>query len=130
MGKHHGKSGTVKTGSHDIAHVTKFSVKENVPTTDSTEMGSAAEEHLTGIPNWSAQVDCWYDPADTTGQVSMEIGDSITLSLYTDGDATGKKYLTGTATITDIAIDSDMSSTVKQSFSCKGNGLLSRSTAA
>lgn len=128
MAKHHGKGGTVKFGSNEVAHVTKFSVSETVETADSTEMGSTAQEHLVGISSWSGSLDCHYDPADTTGQASIDIGESVTLNLYTDGDASGKKYLSGTATVTQISIDSDMASVVKASFQFKGSGTLSRST--
>lgn len=130
MAVHHGKNGKVKLGSNAVASVQKFSVNQNVEAADTTVMGDTWQTHLTGIPGWSGSVECLYDPADTNGQVSLGIGDSVTLGLYTDGDATGKKYLTGTASVTSIPIETDMKGAVKVSFNFQGNGALTESTVA
>lgn len=130
MAVHHGKNGKVKLGSNAVAAVQKFSVNQNVEAADTTVMGDTWQTHLPGIPGWSGSVECLYDPADTNGQVALEIGDSVTLGLYTDGDAVGKKYLTGTATVTSIPIETDMKGAVKVSFNFQGNGALTSSTVA
>ncbi|OHV85955.1 phage tail tube protein [Ensifer sp. LCM 4579] len=130
MAVHHGKNGKAKLGSNAVASVQKFSVNQNVEAADTTVMGDTWQTHLTGIPGWSGSLECLYDPADTNGQVSLGIGDSVTLGLYTDGDATGKKYLTGTASVTSIPIEADMKGAVKISFNFQGNGALTESTVA
>ena len=130
MAVHHGKNGKVKIGSVAVASVQKFSVNQNIEVADTTTMGAAWQTHLTGIPGWSGSVECLYDPADTNGQVALAIGDSVTLGLYTDGDASGKKYLSGTASVTSIPIETDMKGAVKISFNFQGNGPLDSATVA
>ncbi|WLR92179.1 phage tail tube protein [Shinella zoogloeoides] len=128
MAVHHGKNGKVKLAANAVASVQKFSINQNVEAADTSVMGDAWQTHLTGIPGWSGSVECLYDPADTNGQVALAIGDSVTLGLYTDGDAVGKRYLTGTASITSIPIESDMKGAVKVSFNFQGNGPLDNET--
>ncbi|KQW62862.1 MULTISPECIES: hypothetical protein [unclassified Ensifer] len=128
MAVHHGKNGKVKIGSAAVAAVQKFSVNQNIEAADTTVMGSDWQTHLVGVPGWSGSVECLYDPADTNGQVTLGIGDSVTLALYTDGDASGKKYLTGTASVTSIPIETDMKGAVKISFNIQGNGPLDIAT--
>ena len=128
MTVHHGKNGKVKIGANAIGHVQKWSVNQNVEAADTTAMGASWQTHLTGIPGWSGSVECLYDPADTTGQVALEIGDSVTLGLYSDGDAATKKYFSGTASVTSIPVETDMKGPVKISFNFQGNGALTIET--
>ena len=86
MAVHHGKNGKVKLGVNLVAAVTKFSVTETVGDTDTTAMGDTAQTHIVGIPGWSGKIEGHYDPANTTGQVALTIGASVTIGLYTDGD--------------------------------------------
>lgn len=131
MAVHHGKLGKVKIGTtNTVAEVTKFSISESVSTADATSMGDTAETHTVGIPSWSGKIEANYDPADTNGQVALTIGASLTLGLYTEGDGTGKKYLSGTATVTGLTIDASFTDNVKFSADIKGNGALTRATAA
>lgn len=130
MAVHHGKNGKVKLGSNAVGHVNKWSINQTIDTADTTAMGSAAQTHIVGIPGWSGSADCHYDPADTNGQAELSIGDSVAIGFYSDGDATGKKYFSGTATVTTISIDVDMKSVVKASFNFMGNGALEISTVA
>jgi len=128
MAVHHGKNGKVKLAANAVAAVQKFSINQNIEASDTTVMGDTWQTHLTAIPGWSGSIECLYDPADINGQVALAIGDSVTIGLYTDGDAVGKKYLTGTASVTSIPIEADMKGAVKISFNIQGNGALDVST--
>ena len=124
MAVHHGKNGKVKLGVNLVAAVTKFSVTETVGDSDTTAMGDTAQTHIVGIPGWSGKIEGNYDPANTTGQVALTIGASVSIGLYTDGDASGKKYLSGTASV--VNVDREASYTDRATFSIdiKGNGAL------
>lgn len=124
MALHHGKNGKVKIGSNAVASTQKWSINQNVEVADTTAMQDSWQTHVIGIPGWSGSVEALYDPADTTGQVALTIGASVTLGLYSDGDGTGKKYYTGTATVTSIPLEVDMKGAVKISFNFQGNGAL------
>ncbi len=89
-------------------------------------MGDTAQTHLTGIPGWTAKIEGWYDPTNTTGQGALTIGASVSIGLYTDGDASGKKYCSGTASITGLSTEASMSDRVSFSADLKGNGALSK----
>lgn len=130
MPVHHGKNGKVKLTTNAIAEVTKFSIAETIADSDTTSMGDTAQTHLVGIPGWTAKVEGNYDPADTNGQVALTIGASVTVGLYTDGDASGKKYFSGTASVTALNTDASMTDRVTFSADLKGNGALTKATVA
>lgn len=131
MPVHHGKNGKVKLGAANVvAEVTGFSVTETVAVSDTTAMGDTAQTHLTGIPGWTASIDGNYDPADANGQNALVIGASVTVGLYTEGDGAGKKYLTGTASVTNIGRTASVSERVSFSVALTGNGALTQAAVA
>lgn len=130
MAVHHGKNGKVKLTTNVVAEVTTFTVTGTIGDSDTTSMGDTAQTHIVGIPGWTARVEGNYDPADTNGQVALTIGGSVTVGLYTDGDATGKKYLSGTASIVGKSVSASFSERVTFSVDLKGNGALTSSTVA
>ena len=121
MAVHSGKNGKVKVGANTVLKTRRWSIRETVSTDDTTAQGDTSQNHVVGIPGWSGSIDVLHDPADTTGQEALTIGASVTLGLYSDGDATGKKYYSGTATITDISVDAPMGA-VTRSLTILGNG--------
>lgn len=130
MSVHHGKNGKVKLGTDVVAEVTQFSVAETIPTSDTTAMGSVASTHLVGVPAWTATIEGNYDPADAGGQMALSIGAAITVGLYTEGDATGKHYMTGAGSVTGVNKQASFSERVTFSISVTGNGALTHSTVA
>jgi len=128
MAKHHGKNGKVKLSSNVVAETKSWSVVETVPTADTTAQGDAGQTHLAGIPAWTGTVEAHYDPADATGQEVLLIGASVTVGFYSDGDAAGKVYYSGTATITERRITSDLTNSTGFQANLQGNGVLARQT--
>jgi len=124
MATFNGNGGIVKTGSNAIAEVLDFSVDETANTVDDTVLGDVATTHLEGLHSWSGTANCYWDDTDTSGQVSLTIGSSITLNLQPEGDTTGDALLSGTATITGIGIAVSNDTTITQSFTFTGNGVL------
>lgn len=130
MGVTHGKNGKVTVSDNAVAETTKWSLNESVPDTPTTAQGDAAATHLTGIPEWSANVEGHYDVADTLGQEVLVIGASVDIKLYTDGDGSGKTFKQGTASVTGRQIESGISDRNSFSVSLKGNGPLTNGTVA
>jgi hypothetical protein len=124
MAVHHGKNGKVKLGTNVVAAVTKFSVAETVGDSDTTAMGDTAQTHIVGIPGWSGKIEGNYDPLNTTGQVALAIGTSVSVGLYTDGDASGKKYLSGTASVVGVSREASHTDRATFAIDIKGNGAL------
>lgn len=126
MAKHHGKNGKIKVSTNQVAEVTAWTITETVGVSDTTAMGDAAQTHLTDIPGWTAQVTAHFDPADTNGQNALTIGASVTIGVYSDGDASGKTYFTGTASVTNIGRSGALTGAVAFTADLTGNGALSR----
>lgn len=128
MAVRHGKEGKVLLGANAVAEITRIEIVENVETGDSTVMGDSAQTHLTGIPSWSGSLECRYDPEDTNGQAALTIGASVTLNAYLQDNVSGRKYHTGTASVTSITKNGAFDGVGVAQFSFQGNGALTEST--
>lgn len=125
MATHHGKNGVVKVGTYSVAEVRGWNVTEQVDTVDTSVQGSTAKTHMTGIPEWSGDMECFWDETDTNGQQALTIGTSVTLNLYPEGAGAGATYKTGTASITQVGMAVPHDGGVMRSFNFQGNGALS-----
>lgn len=128
----HGKNGKIVVGSSGVvAEVTDWSVEESADTIDDTAMSPTgeAETHIPSLTSWTGSISCNYDPTDSDGQIAMRAGQSMTVKLYPEGDASGKKYWSGTATITKMGQTGQVKAKLAASFSLKGNGALVQTTA-
>lgn len=133
MGTHWGNEGLVRVGANTVAEVTEFEVTESVSVVDDTSMGDQYKSHIpnSGIKEWSGSLTCHWDEMDTNGQEALVVGASVTLALHPEGNTTGDKYYSGTATITQVTINTAMDgSTIKRSFNFVGNGALTHGTVA
>lgn len=130
MATHKGSEGTVKVGSNAIAEIRSFSIEETADTLEDTTMGDTARTYKSSLTSFSGSVDVLWDEADSTGQGALTIGAEVTLNLYPEGDATGDKYLTGSAIVTGRSINSSYDGLVEMSISVQGNGALSTTTVA
>lgn len=120
----HGSAGSIAVGAVKIAKVQDFSLQIEVPTSDATGMGDAWEDHSTGAAKkWSGSINAYRVPGDP-GQAALAVGDLVNLHLYGDGDATGKEYYSGQATITNVGRSQNKNDTVAMSFDFLGKGEL------
>lgn len=126
MARHTGKNGTVKVGGTDIAGLVSFDITEEISVEDITAAGDTWEDHDTTLKKWSGSITMRLDHAGT-GQ-DLRAGDEIAFQGYTEGDASGKTYLSGTATVTSHGITHEYKSTVERSYSIVGKGALSSAT--
>jgi len=130
MATHSGHEGVVKVSTNTVAEVTSFTINQTAAVIDDTQLSDAWTTNIPGIASWTASIECHWDETDTTGQVAMTIGSSVTLNLYPEGATTGDKYWYGTATINSLSISNAAGSTVKASFSATGSGIMTLGTAA
>lgn len=131
MGTHWGNEGVVRVGSNTVAEVTEFEFTQSVTPVDDTAMGDAWKSHIagSGIKEWSGSLTCHWDESDTNGQEALVVGASVTLNLHPEGNTSGDKYWTGTASITEVTITTPMDgNTIKRSFNFMGSGALTLST--
>lgn len=130
MVTHVGKDGTVKIGANTIAEITNYSYEETIDTVDDTSFDNTDgwKTHKTTFKEWSATITCWYDESDTNGQGALDVGSSVTVAFYPEGDDTSDEYRTGTATVTKVAVSSTLEGIVETTFDVMGNGALSVAT--
>jgi len=128
MANHKGSEGTVKVGSNAVAEIRSFSIEETADTLEDTSMGDSARTYLPSLTSWSGSVDVFWDETDTSGQGALDVGSSVTLNLYPEGDASADTYYTGTAIVTGKSVSSSFDGMVEASFSVQGTGALTETT--
>ncbi len=126
--KYSGNNGEVKIGTNLVAEIVGFDLNESASTSDSSQLGDAADTHLVGSTSWSGTINCWYDDTDTNGQGALTIGASVEVHLLPRGVGSGLPDLSGTATITSIDSSNSRNSTITANFSFTGNGALTHGT--
>lgn len=129
MGTHIGNEGSVFLGVNQVGEVVGWTLRQSMAIADDSQLTDAWDTHLPGSKNWSAEVTCRFDETDTNGQLALTLGASVTLNLYLEGNTTGDRYWTGTATVTGISTGQARNQVMDITFSLVGNGALSFSTA-
>ena len=125
-----GYNGKVKVGANTVGEVMSFTVNENMEPIDTTVMGTAGSwrTHLAGLKTWDGTIEVRFDDADS-GQDALDIGASVTLELYPEGDGSGDYKLSGTASVTGVSqTQSYDNTTVTRTFTFQGSGALSQAT--
>lgn len=133
MATHWGNQGLVRVGANTVAEVTEFEFTQSVGVIEDTAMGDAWGTHIpgSGIKKWSGSLTCHWDETDTNGQQLLGVGASVTLNLHPEGNQTGDKFWTGTASITEVTLTTPMDgNTIRRSFNFAGNGALTQTTVA
>jgi len=128
MTTHTGKEGIVKVGANTVAEITGFSLDEAMSPIDDSGLNDTWDTHKAGPQNWNCSFEAWWDPSDTNGQQAMAIGNSVSLDLYGNGEASGDTHFTGTASITGISRSWARGSIVGATFTCQGSGALTEAT--
>jgi hypothetical protein len=128
MANHKGSEGTVKVGSNAVAEIRSFSIEETGDTLEDTSMGDSARTYLASLTSWSGTVDVFWDETDTSGQGALDVGSSVTLNLYPEGDTAGDTYYSGTAIVTSKSVSSSFDGMVEASFGVQGSGALTETT--
>lgn len=130
MANHTGIDGVIKVGTSAVAEVRNWSITESAETYDDTTQNDTARTYKAGITSWSAIATAFWDETDTSGQVALTIGASVTLNLYPEGATTGDTYYTGTALVTSVGVSVPTGGMIERSYSFQGTGALTIGTAA
>ena len=128
MATHLGRLGTVKSGSNEVLELTSISVTETSDTVEDTAIGDTSRTYLAGLKTFTGSVECHYDPSDSTGQETFDVGSSVTVNFLPIGADTGDIQLSGTCIITEKTVNNDIDGTVTVSFSLQGTGALTQTT--
>ena len=130
MANHKGSEGLVKVGSDTVAEVRDWSFTISADTVEDTAMGDAARTYKPSLTSASGSLSAYWDETDTTGQGAMTAGAEVTLNLYPEGAASGAKYWTGSAIVTEEGGTASFDGMVEFTFGFSINGAFTLSTVA
>jgi predicted secreted protein len=128
MATHAGSEGTVKSGANAIAEIRSYSLEETSDTLEDTTMGDTSRTYLASLKTFSGSVDVFWDETDTNGQGSFDVGSSVTLAIYPEGDTAGDTYYSGSAIVTGKTITGSFDGMVEATFTLQGTGALTETT--
>ena len=130
MATHKGSEGTVKVGANAVAEVRSFSISSTADTIEDTTMGDSARTYKPSLTSWSGSLEVYWDETDTNVQVALAVGAEVTFGAYPEGDTSGDTYLSGSAIVTGLTINSSFDGMVEASLTVQGNGALTIGTVA
>ena len=128
MATHKGSEGTVKSGVNAIAEIRSYTITETADVLEDTSMGDTSRTYLSSLKTFTGSIDCFWDETDTSGQLTLDPGSSVTINIYPEGSTSGDTYYTGTVLITEKSITASFDGMVEASFSFQGTGALSETT--
>lgn len=128
MATHIGRDGVLKVGSNAVAEVRSFSIEETADTVEDTVMTDTARTYATTLTSFTGSADVYWDETDTNGQGALDIGASVTIGFYPEGDGSGATYYTGTALVTGVSRSASFDGMVEASVTLQGTGALSETT--
>tara|TARA_R110000787_G_scaffold177376_3_gene289396 strand:+ start:2101 stop:2487 length:387 start_codon:yes stop_codon:yes gene_type:complete len=127
MATHAGSEGVVFSGSNQVNEVRSYTISETGETLEDTSMGDAARTYIASLKTFTGSLDVFWDETDA-GQGDLDIGATIVLNLYPEGNTTGDTYYTGSAIVTEKSITASFDGLVEMSVSVQGTGALSETT--
>jgi len=128
MATHTGSEGTVLLSTNEIAEIRDYSIEETGDTVEDTSMGDGTRTFKHTLRSWTASVNCWWDEADTDGQLTLIPGATVTITVLPEGNTSGDVSYSGTAIVTGRTITASFDGMVEASFTAQGTGPLTEST--
>lgn len=127
MARHSGKNLKVSVNNNFIDGCEGFDFEETSATTDLTAAGDAWTDHDPTQKSFSGTISMKADHEAAANQ-TFRAGDLVTFGGYTEGDATGKSYVSGSATVVNSKLGASFDGTVTREYSLTGKGALSVGT--
>lgn len=121
-----GRKGKVEIGENKlISEIKNWSLDIGSETIETSCFGVEWKQFIAGIMEWSASAEGMFNVQnDTDGQAALQTaflnGETVTLKLYVNSTV----YYTGTAIITSLSIEDDVTDAVTISFEFQGTGAL------
>ena len=126
-----GREGSMSVAGNAVAEVRDFSINITTGGIDANTMQSGDwDKSVAGRKMWTAEVNCFYDPADTNGQLVFVEGADVACEFYVEGETSGNEQRTGTARVEEISITGSGENDAFFEFSAtlKGVGALTKGT--
>ena len=124
MAMQHGREGLVHIAAVAVGHGTAWSYSEVAEEVEVTAMGDTAKSYQAGLRDGTVTIECYWDQADAGQEDILDglaAGTGITVNLYTEGTtSTGDVYYTGSVTITQQEVTSNVDSMITVKFTGRG----------
>lgn len=128
-----GREGSMSVGDNAVAEIRDFQVTITSGSIDANTMQSGDwDKSKGGRKSWTAEVNCFYDPADTNGQLAFVEGTEVACEFFPEGDTSANERRFGTARVEEINISGSGENDAFFEFSAtlKGVGELTKGTVA
>lgn len=129
MARYKGKDGAIEVGAASVGEVESFDVEMSVNEIDANVMGSDFTDVCPGQKSVSGSISVLTDPADP-GQLLLEEGATVALTLFPTGNTTGLLELAGNAMISSVGYSTSVGDLVKTSYNFRNQGAWTRGTVA
>lgn len=128
-----GRGGKITYAGGVVAEVGNWTMSDDLDVIEDTAMSngvtSAAKTFIAGNSSKKVQLSGSYDPADADGQVAINAAiAAATLVLHPEGDASGKKYWTGSAIRTGFQVTGEVNGKINYSASFQFTGAVTYAT--
>tara|TARA_Y100000114_G_scaffold156175_1_gene182418 strand:+ start:458 stop:898 length:441 start_codon:yes stop_codon:yes gene_type:complete len=128
-------TGTTLDATHQMLHVTAFSIEETSETIDTTSMGDASREILSTFKGFTGTVDGYWDKDDpaighdaSPAAPVVQAGDKIDFEVYPNGvTVAGNAIYKGSAIVTSISRSQSFDGVTEYSITFEGTGDLTYS---
>jgi len=127
MARHTLKNAVVTHDGNAIDGFRQMTIDETIADVDLTAGGDAWQDHDTVIPGWTASA-TFLANTETSANQTLRAGDVIAFEGYEEGDASGKTYYSGQASVTGVSRGGSYDGEATVEYSLKGKGALSEST--
>lgn len=127
MARQNGINGKVKAGANFIDGLISWDLTEEHSTSDATAAGETWEDHTPGHNRWSGSMTFRADD-DAAANQNIRAGDLLAVEFYSDTDASGKQFFSGSVTVTSHGKRVQDGETVERTYNFQGKGQLSSGT--
>ena len=123
MAKVHGKGGKATLDANEIAEIGSWSGDLSINLAETTALQDSFMEQVAGPVGMTGTIDCFWDSADTTGQVAMmtAVLTPVTVNLYLYEDAT---HYFSMAAFLEAGANVSITDAVKRTYSFTSHGTI------
>ena len=125
-----GWKGVVTIGGNAVAQIREYTENVTAEMMDATVMGVEYEQSIAGITSGTLELNCYMDPADTTGQGALTNGATVTVALRPNGTGSGEPQSTYTGIVENLVVSANPRENVSRNFTVRVNGTVDRTNQA
>lgn len=125
MGRHSGKNGIVKVGAAVVGDLVDFDFETTAAEVDVSAINDGWDDFEAGSKGWSGNLTVRFNTDDATQEL-LQAGETLSLQLFTDGDATGKTNFSGNAVVLSVGMGVSRNAAVDKKATFKGRGALTQ----